>query len=392
MAQAAQSPGSSRYNSAVPEPQLPPPVVITQPGELAAMVSRLSGRPRIAVDTESNSLYAYRERVCLIQFSYPGVDYLVDPLALADLASLASIFADPAVEKVFHAAEYDLICLKRDYGFGCACLFDTRVASRTLGWPQDGLGDLLSQQFGLQLNKRFQRADWGQRPLPPALLDYARLDTHYLLALRDKLAEALHAAGRWEMAREEFLRLEQIDAHSNGFDPTGFWRIPNARQLEPQRAGVLQELYSLREQLARQADRPPFKILGDKTLMAVAQTLPTTPAELAGLPGMTERQIHKHGASLIEAVARGRQSPPARPPQAERADDVVLERYERLRLWRKHAAEATGVESDVILPREVVWEIARQAPRNAQDLRRVMAPLEWRFETYRRDLLRLLWG
>ena len=356
------------------------------------MASNLAGQTRIAVDTESNSLYAYRERVCLIQFSYPGVDYLVDPLALPELTRLGSIFADPGVEKVFHAAEYDLICLKRDFGFGCTPLFDTRVASRTLGWPQDGLGDLLAQQFGLQLNKRFQRADWGQRPLPPALLDYARLDTHYLLALRDQLVEALHTAGRWEMAREEFVRLEQTDAHTNGFDPRGYWRIANARHLDPQRAGVLQELYCLREELAQRADRPPFKILGDKTLMAVAQAMPATTAELAGLPGMTDRQIHKHGQPLIEAVVRGRQAPQHRPPPAERVDDEILDRYETLRLWRKKAAEAAGVESDVILPREVVWEIARHAPRRPEELRQVMAPLEWRFEIYGPDLLRLLWG
>ncbi len=367
-------------------------MVVTEPHGLGAMASHLAGQSRIAVDTESNSLYAYRERVCLVQFSVPEVDYLVDPLALADLSRLGRIFADPGVEKVFHAAEYDLICLKRDFGFACTPLFDTRVASRTLGRPQDGLGDLLAQQFGLQLNKRFQRADWGQRPLPPALLDYARLDTHYLLELRDQLAEALHAAGRWEMAREEFVRLEQTDAHTNGFDPRGFWRIANARHLDPLRAGVLQELYCLREELAQRADRPPFKILGDKTLMAVAQALPTATAELAGLPGMTERQIHKHGRPLIEAVARGRQAPTLRPPPAERVDEAVLERYEKLRLWRKKAAAAAGVESDVILPRDIVWEIARQAPRRPDELERVMGPLVWRFASYGHDLLRLLWG
>lgn len=356
------------------------------------MVSSLQTQPRVAVDTESNSLHAYRERVCLIQFSIPTADYLVDPLALSDLAPLGPFFAAADVEKVFHAAEYDLMCLKRDFGFACRRLFDTRVASRTLGWPQDGLGDLLLQQFGLQLDKRHQRSDWGQRPLPPGLLDYARLDTHYLLELRDRLAEALRRAGRWEEACEEFVRLEQVEAHCNGFDPDGYWRIATAGKLSPPQVAVLQQLYLLREDLARAADRPPFKVMGNQTLLAVAQAAPMTLDALATLPGMTDRQIQRYGEPLLAAVHRGLRMPPPQPPAHERIEDDVLARYDALRLWRKRAAEAHQVESDVILPREVLWEIARRAPHNAEELKQIMTPLLWRHQAYGREILRVLSG
>ncbi len=154
-----------------------PSQVITHAAALRTLANELQRHPIIAVDTESNSLYAYRERVCLIQFSTPLADTLVDPLALDDLTPLAPIFADPKIEKVFHAAEYDLICLKRDFGFEFANLFDTLVAARILGRKHVGLGAILAAEFNVEQDKRFQRANWGARPLPPDHLFYAVQDT-----------------------------------------------------------------------------------------------------------------------------------------------------------------------------------------------------------------------
>jgi ribonuclease D len=153
------------------QPGLPPIELVQSPEQLARLASTLRSQPRIAVDTESNSLYAYTERVCLIQISTPKVDYLVDPLALADLSPLRPILANPRIEKVFHAAEYDLLCLKRDFEFHLRRVFDTRIAARTLGWKKTGLGDILQQEFAVTLDKRCQRANWGKRPLPENLLD-----------------------------------------------------------------------------------------------------------------------------------------------------------------------------------------------------------------------------
>ena len=153
------------------------------------------------MNTESNSLHAYRERVCLIQFSTPATDYLLDPLALPDLSPLTPIFANPKIEKVFHAIEYDIICLKRDFGFEVANIFDTMQATRILGEKQVGLDAILAAKLGIVINKKYQKADWADRPLSPEMLNYARLDTHYLLPLRDILHAELAATGRWDLAR-----------------------------------------------------------------------------------------------------------------------------------------------------------------------------------------------
>ena len=161
------------------ETTLTRPVLVGTQQALSLMVADLKRQTRIAVDTEANSLHAYHERVCLIQFSTSEVDYLVDPLVVANLSPLEEIFSTHKIEKVFHAVDYDVYGLNRDYGFTINNLFDTMIAARTLGYTSLGLGNLLNEKFGIELNKRFQKADWGQRPLPDDLIDYARLDTAF---------------------------------------------------------------------------------------------------------------------------------------------------------------------------------------------------------------------
>lgn len=371
-------------------PSLPPPRLVQEESTFRDIVTTLRSQSRLAVDTESNSLHAYRERVCLIQFSIPEVDYLVDPLALRDLKPLYSLFSNPEIEKVFHGAEYDIMCLKRDFGFTFANLFDTRVASRTLGRKQSGLRDILAEELGVQVSKRYQRANWGKRPLSPNLLDYARLDTHYLLPLRDHLAEALQRAERWEEAREACEHLTNVDPHDNGFDPEGYWRISNVRTLTPRQMAMMRELYLYRDAQARHLDQPPFKIMGDKTLLAIAQETPADLMALRDLPGMTPGKILRYGDGLLSAVTRGRQAAIPRRPTSKRVAEAVHARYEALHAWRKKVARKRRVESDVILPREVLWEIAQAAPIDAKSLRKVMCPLEWRFQAYGEDILTIL--
>src|SRR5512147_3175156 len=181
---------------------LPPPVWVDKPNQLKQMVADLAGQTRLAVDTESNSLHAYREQVCLIQFSTRKTDYVIDPLVFDDLSSLGPIFENPRIEKVFHAAEYDLICLRRDFDFEFASLFDTMHAARVLGYPAVGLDTLLNSKFKIQTDKRHQKANWAKRPLTTEQIHYARLDTHYLFDLRDVLEKELREKGRLEFARE----------------------------------------------------------------------------------------------------------------------------------------------------------------------------------------------
>jgi ribonuclease D len=275
---------------------LPPPILVADEDSLGRLVRALAPCPVVAVDTESNSLHAYRERVCLIQFSTLAADYIVDPIKLTDLSPLAPLFANPGQQKVFHAAEYDLLCLRRDYHFEFTNIFDTMSAARTLGWPHVGLAAILDTHFGVKMTKKYQRADWKRRPLTPEQLDYARLDTHYLVRLRDKQIQALTESGRRREADEEFARLARPrgDSDKAGPDQTTFWRVNGARDLTPAQAAVLQALFAYREQQAERMDRPPFKVMGEATLMELVRRAPRHAEDLRGLPGMTPEQIHRH--------------------------------------------------------------------------------------------------
>jgi|KBSMisStaDraftv2_1062788.scaffolds.fasta_scaffold33726_2 ribonuclease D len=373
---------------------LAPAILVAEGDALGRLVRELAAHAIVAVDTESNSLHAYRERVCLIQFSTPAADYIVDPIGLPDLNPLAPFFANPDQQKVFHAAEYDIICLRRDYGFEFTNIFDTMSAARTLGWPQVGLANILETRFGVKMNKKYQRADWKRRPLTAEQLDYARLDTHYLVALREILLQALTESGRWPEAEEEFARLTRLRADPDAAtpDPAAFWRVKGARDLTPAQAAILQALFSYREQQAERLDRPPFKVMGEATLMELARRAPQRAEELQSVPGMTPEQIHRYGHGVLDAIQQGLRAPAQRAPQVDREPDEVRERYDRLHTWRKDRARARGVESDVILPRTALWDLAHRPPRSRDELARVRDLGPWRQETYGAEILALLSG
>ncbi len=290
---------------------LPPPVLVADDDGLDRLVQALAPCPVVAVDTESNSLHAYRECVCLIQFSTPDADFIVDAIGLPDLSRLAHVFANPTQQKVFHAAEYDIVCLRRSHGFEFTNIFDTMSVARTLGWPKVGLAAIVDTHFGVTLSKKYQRTDWKRRPLTPAQLDYARLDTHYLLRLRDQQLQTLTESGHWPEALEEFARLARLgrDAGGPGEDPAAFWRVTGARDLPPAQAAVLQALFAYRDARAERVDQPPFKIMGESTLLALARQCPRGAGDLQGLPGMTPEQIRRHGSGVLQAVQQGLGAP-----------------------------------------------------------------------------------
>ena len=181
---------------------LPPYRFIAAEDTWQTCLDDLRKQSRIAIDLESNSLYSYREEVCLIQMSTQDIDYIVDPIAGLDLFDLGQIIHDPMVEKVFHAAEYDCILLKSQYGWKLENLFDTMWAARILGYERYSLANMLEEAYGVKLNKKYQKANWCRRPLSEAQLKYAQMDTHYLLRLRNDLSQELEQHGRLEEARE----------------------------------------------------------------------------------------------------------------------------------------------------------------------------------------------
>ena len=342
---------------------------------------------RVAMDTESNSLFAYRERVCLVQISSNREDFLIDPLELDDLGCLVPVMADPAVEKIFHAAEYDIICLKRDYGMEFKTIFDTMQAARILGVREVGLGAILESEFGVKQDKRNQRANWGQRPLPIQMLDYACQDTRYLIPLRDRLAERLNERGLMGLAMEDFARLCKVKA-AGVEEREPCWRISGSQGLDGRERAILAELCEMRESLASTSDRPPFKILPNECLTALAKAKPKVKEDLEGIPGLSPRLIDRYSRDILAAVEKGRSATPIpKPPRSPRPDQAFLDRLERLKTWRREAGKKMEVESDIILPRDILEAVVSRDPQDISDLKKVMVDVPWRWEHYGGEIL-----
>lgn len=379
-------PREGRPDSA-PPPPLPPFHYVDSAAAWATCLADLQAAPRLAIDLEANSMFAYRERVCLIQISTANADYIVDPVG-ADLNGLGPLLVDPTVEKVFHAAEYDLILMRRDYDWTVNNLFDTMWSVRILGYSQMGLASLLEKFFGVSTSKRFQKANWCHRPLSAAELAYAQMDTHYLLALRDLLGAELIAGGHADEAAETFREQSRVRMPNNGFDPEGFWSLNGAYDLTPEQQAVLRALYLYREREAKRRNIPPFKILGDRTLLEAAVQLPARLIDLDAIHGMSAGQQQRYGRNILETIATARHADPPQPPKrSPRPPDSVLNRFDRLHRWRKMRAQARGVESDVIAGREALWTIAQAAPRTPADLEALAVLGPWRLAAYGEEIL-----
>jgi ribonuclease D len=345
---------------------------IDSPEAWADCLAHLQGRPRFAIDLEANSLHAYREQVCLIQISSEERDFILDPLAEMDLTPLGALLGNPKIEKVFHASDYDLRLLKREYGWQVAGLFDTMWAARILGYANMGLAWFLLEFYGVTVSKKHQKADWAKRPLTEEQLRYAQADTSHLLQLRDDLTARLEEAGLMVEATEIFANECHVQVEERVFDPEGFWSMKGARTLKPRQQAILRAVYILRDEAAARRNKPPFKLINNDVLISLAIQAPETQKELAAIKGLSSGVLERMGHAILAAVAKGKTDPA--PRQVRKSipfDPDFSERYERLLQWRKTMAQQRGVESDVIISREAVKEIARLNPRSIDDLARI---------------------
>lgn len=368
---------------------LRPYTYIDTPAKWAQCLEDLRAQPRFAVDLEANSLFAYRERVCLLQVTTPTADYIIDPFAKIDLQPFGDLLADPRIEKIFHACEYDLILMKQEFDWDVVSLFDTMWAARILGYKNMGLANFLLEFYELTVSKKHQKANWGKRPLTESQLEYAQCDTYYLLDLRDRFWEMLEEKDCAEEATEIFSDIAKVRLPDRTFSPDGFWRMKFIREIPAERLGVLRALYVWREGEGKRRDLPVFKVMSDLTIKALTEAVPKNLNELSAIKGVSDRMIAYSGRKLVAVIAQGLQDPvPKRPRRAaHHTTQEIRDRYDRLADWRKRAAQKRGVESDVVMHRETLWEIANQNPASLEDLRQIESLGPVRLNLYGDDLL-----
>ncbi|MGH9884388.1 MAG: ribonuclease D [bacterium] len=351
---------------------------IDRVAEVEELAAKLALEKVIAVDTEADSFFHYFDKLCLVQVAASCGTFLIDPLSMPPrgLAPLSPVMANPAIRKIFHAAEYDLFVLHRHCGITVRGLFDTMISAQMLGYPAVGLGALVERHFDIKLSKDQQRTDWSRRPLRDAQLDYAASDVIYLIEVSQTLEHELAEKKRLTWAKAEFAALEQRIWPEREFDEQGYLRIKGARKLTPRGLAVLRELFLWRDKRARDGDRPPFKVMGNGTLLDLAQSPPTSRRALGARRGITDLVLRRFGQELIDAITRGAEGaehPPLERKQPtgngrRRLDRRGETRLEELKVWRASRARELGLDPGVFCPNASLEEIAALMPRTIEEL------------------------
>jgi ribonuclease D len=370
---------------------LPVATLITTPKELQDLVrSLLSVAVAVAVDTESNNQYAYQSKVCLIQLSTYSQDYIIDPISIGDMSELGKLMSATSIEKVFHGCEYDVVSLKRDFHYTFTNIFDTMYASRFVDGVMPSLADLLLQHFDVSLDKSHQMDNWGMRPLAEESLQYAQMDTHYLLPLRDKYYQKLDKMGCIDEIRDIFADIALLDPKDSAYDPDGFWKLVRPHQLSKRQMAVLQSLYQTREELAQEEDVPPSRVMENRTLVELAESLPTNRRELNTVRSLRPEIIRIYGDDILDAIERGHKNKPPKNHPIAHNDPIISDRYVVLHQWRKEKAIQRSIESNMVMTKDVLWRIARIKPTSIEELMSVEGIGKWRIANYGEEILNVV--
>ena len=356
-----------------------------------ALAEALRPAPRLALDTERNGRFAYRERICLIQISDGHGTYLLDPLSVKGLDALGELLADEAVGIVMHGCEEDVRYFDRDFGFTISNLFDTGLAARFLGVSRPNLGAVLEEFCGVGISKdpKLQVSHWGLRPLSGPALDYAASDVHHLLPLADELEYRLEKLGRVGWVREECGRLEGLRHPPDEPLDTAYRRVKGWEALNPREAAVLQELYAFRDGKACAWDVPPTQAASNGDLLELAQCdgLPRR-----GIGGMLASRCF---GELTEALHRGMTAPEVpRPTRPDRSGDVWAhesrERLKVLKQWRMGLAAQLDLAVSHVWPTPSLERIALRPERLRHELDGGDGEVRrWQRDEFGEDLSRL---
>ena len=368
--------------------------LVDSASDLEAFARQAARADRVAVDLEADSMFHYREKVCLVQMAANGDTVVIDPLKVPDLSPLKPVFSDEHILKVFHGADYDIRSLYRDFGITINNLFDTQLACMYLGHPATSLESVVAQRFGVELDKKYQKKDWSQRPLPKEMVAYAASDVIYLIPLAEALMAELAALGRLTWVQEGCLTLSRVRAPENNTNPM-FLRFRGAGRLSPRQLAVLEALLHVRDALAQLKDRPLFKVLGNAVLLKIAMTMPADYEELKGLHVLTHKQLNMHGQALWTAVQGALQLPADQLPKyprrkTPRLSPRIPNRVKALRAWRDRLASEMNLDPALLLNKAMLRELAELNPRSLSDLDQVPNLCQWQARAFGEQIISVL--
>jgi ribonuclease D len=361
---------------------------------LKKLARTIEKEKNIGVDLEADSMYHFKEKVCLIQMAAPGINVVIDPLMVRDLSPLKPIFNRTDVCKIFHGADYDVRSLYRDFDITINNLFDTELASRFLGYSETSLEAVLMNKFDVALDKKFQRKDWSRRPLPQDMISYAAKDARYLLPLAQILTGELEELARLEWVQEECEYLSSVRPNANNTDPL-YLHFKGAGKLDPGSLAVLEALLQYRRRVAAKKDRPLFRIFGSRSLFELADKKPLNLKQLEKTRALSTKQISMYGPEVIAAIQGAMQIAEENLPlyprrKSPRVPLVVAGRVDALRNWRDGQVERLALDPALICTKALMNIIARQKPQKISDLSAINEMKNWQKKEFGQDIVQVL--
>ncbi|MFO8084314.1 MAG: HRDC domain-containing protein [Desulfobacterales bacterium] len=368
--------------------------LIESPDKLAGVIGVLESQDAVAVDLEADSMFHYKEKVCLIQIATKNHSFVIDPLKIPDLSLLKPLFRNSKIQKIFHGGDYDVRSLYRDFNIVIQNMFDTQLASRFLGDRSTGLEAVVHKRFNVKLNKKYQKKDWSERPLPEKMVEYAVRDTFYLLPLSEIMHKELLEKGRLQWVKEECEILSRVRAMQNNGEPL-FLKFKGAGRLSHRRLAVLEAILQFRKKVAEEKDRPLFKVFSNTSAMKLAVSKPKTLQELKKSNTLSAKQAKMYGPELVAFIREALSIPIEQLPsyprkKAPQLDPNVPKRVNALRNWRDSYAKKLNIDSSIITPKSIMTALAIKKPQKIDDLDSIDELKNWQKKEFGNHILDIL--
>jgi ribonuclease D len=361
---------------------------VREPAAMETLIQRIGAAGRVALDTEADSLHNYFEKVCLVQLSLGSEHYLVDPLSGLDLNGLSEVLADKPL--ILHGGDYDLRMLRASIGFRPRReVFDTMIAAQLLGFEQIGLAALTERFFTITIGKEGQKSDWSRRPLSDKQLRYAVNDTRFLERLADRMHGELSARGRIDWHRESCRAMVESSGRDQARDPENAWRIKGAGRLTRRQLAYLRELWHWRDQHARSANLPAFRVLGNQEILGLVQWAESHPGvSLDQGPKLPRNITGAQLTTLERAIARVAGMDQTEWPELRKRDydaprNDCGEEINALRAECAQIARELEIAASTLAPRAALEAIARSRPRTVDEIMKTGGLLCWQAQLVR---------
>ena len=311
-----------------------------------------------AVDTEADSLHSFEEKLCLIQFGCDGRFALIDPLVMS-VEEMAPLIDFVEAAKVWmHGADFDMTMLRRTFGRVPELIYDTQTAARLVGLRQFGFANLVAHYYDIKISKQSQKADWGKRPLPEKMLEYAVNDVRYLLPIAEVLESHVTALGRTDWFVESCVNARTTVLGRTGKDPDQVWRIQGWGKLQRKALNYLRSVWHWRDDEARRRDRPPFKIMNNELILTIVGQL-----DSGARPSLPPRFPRPVTERFWKAIRKAEKIPedewPEIPKRERRKKDPRADaRFNRLKSHRDRVAESLEIDQTLIAAKATLEQIA----------------------------------